>query len=107
MKPCPEGAPSFRAVQCASYNNRTYHGHYANYTWLPYFDADEPCELYCSDSEDTVIVPWGGAVADGTPCNVGRRDMCIGRVCRVSHGRGFDPQLLLLFFSLVEVFFYM
>ncbi|XP_034246810.1 A disintegrin and metalloproteinase with thrombospondin motifs 7-like [Thrips palmi] len=81
-QPCPEDAPSFRAVQCAAYNNRTYHGHYANYTWLPYFDADEPCELYCSDSEDTVIVPWGGAVADGTPCNVGRRDMCIGRVCR-------------------------
>ncbi|KAJ1530655.1 hypothetical protein ONE63_005527 [Megalurothrips usitatus] len=79
-QPCPEGVPGFRAVQCASYNNRTYHG--ANYTWLPYFDASEPCELFCSDSDDTLIVPWGGAAADGTPCNVGRRDMCIGRVCR-------------------------
>ncbi|KAE8736888.1 hypothetical protein FOCC_FOCC017655, partial [Frankliniella occidentalis] len=79
-QPCPEDAPSFRAVQCAAYNNRTYKG--ANYTWLPYFDSAEPCELYCADADDTVIVPWGGAVADGTPCNVGRRDMCIGRVCR-------------------------
>ncbi|KAK3916228.1 A disintegrin and metalloproteinase with thrombospondin motifs 7, partial [Frankliniella fusca] len=79
-QPCPEGAPSFRAAQCAAYNNRTYLG--ANYTWLPYFDAAEPCELYCADADDTVIVPWGGAVQDGTPCNLGRRDMCIGRVCR-------------------------
>lgn len=33
---CPENQPSFRAVQCSSYNNQTYDG--KKYTWLPYFD---------------------------------------------------------------------
>jgi hypothetical protein len=43
----------------------------------------EPCELYCADADDTVIVPWGDTVMDGTPCNVGTRDMCISGICRV------------------------
>lgn len=44
--------------------------------------VDEPCELYCTDSEDTVIVPWGDTAADGTPCNLGTNDMCISGICR-------------------------
>jgi hypothetical protein len=44
----------------------------------------EPCELYCADADDTVIVPWGDSVMDGTPCNVGTRDMCINGICKVS-----------------------
>lgn len=43
----------------------------------------EPCELYCTDTDDTVIVPWGESVMDGTPCNVGTRDMCINGICKV------------------------
>ncbi|KAI4488514.1 hypothetical protein M0802_011554 [Mischocyttarus mexicanus] len=58
-EPCSEGTPSFRAVQCT-----------------------EPCELYCTDIEESVIVPWGEAALDGTPCNVGSRDMCIAGICR-------------------------
>jgi len=44
----------------------------------------EPCELYCTDTDDTLIVPWGDSVMDGTPCNVGTRDMCINGICKVS-----------------------
>ncbi|XP_043799822.1 A disintegrin and metalloproteinase with thrombospondin motifs 7-like isoform X3 [Apis laboriosa] len=78
--PCPEGTPSFRAVQCSNYDDKEYKG--KNYTWLPYFDQTEPCELYCTDTEESVIVPWGEAALDGTPCNVGTRDMCIAGICR-------------------------
>lgn len=46
--------------------------------------TDDPCELYCTDSEDTLIVPWGDSAADGTPCNIGTNDMCISGICRVS-----------------------
>lgn len=46
--------------------------------------SDDPCELYCTDSEDTLIVPWGDSAADGTPCNIGTNDMCISGICRVS-----------------------
>lgn len=49
-----------------------------NYTLIA-----EPCELYCSDEKDTIIVPRGGAAKDGTPCRVGTRDMCIGGICKV------------------------
>lgn len=45
---------------------------------------DDPCELYCTDSEDTLIVPWGDSAIDGTPCNIGTNDMCIAGICRVS-----------------------
>lgn len=38
--------------------------------------------MYCTDSEDTVIVPWGDTAADGTPCNLGTNDMCISGICR-------------------------
>lgn len=38
-QPCPEGAPSFRAVQCSDYDGKEYKG--KNYTWLPYFDQSE------------------------------------------------------------------
>lgn len=79
-QPCPEGTPSFRAVQCSNYDDKEYKG--KNYTWLPYFDQTEPCELYCTDTDESVIVPWGEAALDGTPCNVGTRDMCIAGICR-------------------------
>lgn len=46
--------------------------------------TDDPCELYCTDSEDTLIVPWGDSASDGTPCNIGTNDMCISGICRVS-----------------------
>lgn len=36
IDPCPEDQPTFRAVQCSSFNNRTYEG--KKYTWVPYFD---------------------------------------------------------------------
>lgn len=45
--------------------------------------TDDPCELYCTDSDDTVIVPWGDSAADGTPCNIGTNDMCIAGICKV------------------------
>uniref|UniRef100_A0A336MHP1 CSON001890 protein n=1 Tax=Culicoides sonorensis TaxID=179676 RepID=A0A336MHP1_CULSO len=78
--PCPEGEQSFRALQCASHDNDTVKGQ--QYTWLPYFDSHEPCELYCTDVEDTVIIPFGQFAADGTPCRIGTNDMCIGGICR-------------------------
>lgn len=36
---CPEHEPSFRAKQCAKFNNETYRGN--KYNWLPYFDSRE------------------------------------------------------------------
>ncbi|XP_050293147.1 A disintegrin and metalloproteinase with thrombospondin motifs 7-like [Anthonomus grandis grandis] len=78
--PCPEGEPTYRALQCSSNNNKTYEG--KKYEWQPYFDQAEPCQLYCSDVNETLIVPWGDYAADGTPCNVVSRDVCISGICK-------------------------
>ena len=78
---CPVEEPSFRAQQCTKYNGQLVHQY--NYTWLPYFDPDDACELYCTNKEDTMIQAFGDSAEDGTPCNIGTNDMCIGGVCRV------------------------
>uniref|UniRef100_A0A182JAX5 Uncharacterized protein n=1 Tax=Anopheles atroparvus TaxID=41427 RepID=A0A182JAX5_ANOAO len=80
VQTCPLGTPSFRAEQCASHDKDLIKGE--KYSWLPYFDKNEPCELYCSNAEDTMIVPFGDTAADGTLCNLGTNDMCIGGICR-------------------------
>uniref|UniRef100_A0A182NR21 Peptidase M12B domain-containing protein n=1 Tax=Anopheles dirus TaxID=7168 RepID=A0A182NR21_9DIPT len=80
VQACPLGTPSFRAEQCSAHDNDTIKGE--QYTWLPYFDKNEPCELYCSNTEDTMIVPFGDTAADGTFCNLGTNDMCIAGICR-------------------------
>ncbi|CAG9772553.1 unnamed protein product [Ceutorhynchus assimilis] len=78
--PCPEGEPTYRALQCSWNNNKTYEGKL--YEWQPYFDQADPCQLYCSDANETLIVPWGDYAADGTPCNVVSRDVCISGICK-------------------------
>ncbi|CAD7087043.1 unnamed protein product [Hermetia illucens] len=79
-EPCPDGEPSFRAEQCSHFNNETYDGQ--KYKWLPYFDRYNPCKLYCTDEEDQVIANWADIVADGTPCKIGTKNMCIDGICR-------------------------
>ncbi|XP_030569092.1 A disintegrin and metalloproteinase with thrombospondin motifs 7 [Drosophila novamexicana] len=79
-KPCPEHEPSFRAQQCARYDNVSYQG--ATYKWLPFFDKNNPCRLFCSDVDDTIIANWGETVLDGTPCTLGTNNMCIDGICK-------------------------
>ncbi|XP_075156811.1 ADAM metallopeptidase with thrombospondin type 1 motif B [Haematobia irritans] len=78
--PCPKNEPSFRAQQCEKYNEKPYQGQL--YKWLPYFDKQNPCKLYCNDVDDTIIANWGDTVLDGTPCTLGTNNMCIDGICR-------------------------
>ncbi|KAH8363804.1 hypothetical protein KR200_009514 [Drosophila serrata] len=79
-RPCPEQEPSFRAQQCARFDNVSYQG--ATYKWLPFFDKDNPCRLFCTDVDDTIIANWGSTVLDGTPCTLGTNNMCIDGICK-------------------------
>lgn len=81
IDPCLESEPSFRAQQCSKKNNRVIKGQ--KYTWLPFLDTHDPCKLYCTDKDDTFIHAFDIA-DDGTPCNTGSNDMCIGGICKVS-----------------------
>ncbi|XP_017064274.1 A disintegrin and metalloproteinase with thrombospondin motifs 7 isoform X1 [Drosophila eugracilis] len=77
---CPAEEPSFRAQQCARFDNVSYQG--ATYKWLPFFDKNNPCKLFCSDVDDTIIANWGATVLDGTPCTLGTNNMCIDGICK-------------------------
>lgn len=69
--------------------------------WISRLIEAEPCELYCTDTEESVIVPWGEAALDGTPCNVGTRDMCIAGICRVSFISRIQRFFFLFFYNFV------
>uniref|UniRef100_A0A6P4F749 A disintegrin and metalloproteinase with thrombospondin motifs 7 isoform X2 n=1 Tax=Drosophila rhopaloa TaxID=1041015 RepID=A0A6P4F749_DRORH len=79
-RPCPPEEPTFRAQQCARFDNVSYQG--ATYKWLPFFDKNNPCRLFCSDVDDTIIANWGSTVLDGTPCTLGTNNMCIDGICK-------------------------
>lgn len=81
IDPCPEDEPSFRAQQCSKQNSKVIKGQ--QYTWLPFLDIHDPCKLYCTDKDDTQIHAFDTA-EDGTSCNIGTNDMCIGGICKVS-----------------------
>lgn len=55
-----------------------------SYTWMPFLDTHDPCKLYCTDKDDTLIHAFDIA-EDGTSCNIGSNDMCIAGICKVSH----------------------
>ncbi|XP_074642310.1 A disintegrin and metalloproteinase with thrombospondin motifs 6-like [Tubulanus polymorphus] len=80
-EPCPEGAPSFREVQCASYNNIPFRG--KRYTWRPYAAARiDHCALYCMAEKFHFYVEKSPKVIDGTLCYQGSTDICIDGQCK-------------------------
>jgi hypothetical protein len=81
IDPCPDETISFRAQQCANKNKKLFKGKY--FDWLPFLDIHTPCKLYCTDKDESLIHDFDIA-EDGTPCNLGKNDMCIAGICRVS-----------------------
>ncbi|GAB6026415.1 ADAM metallopeptidase with thrombospondin type 1 motif [Chamberlinius hualienensis] len=80
IMPCPEDAPSFRAVQCSKYNQTPYKDKYR--TWDSVLIKVTPCQLHCKPDDDYYSVMLAEMVENGTPCNPGTRDMCISGKCR-------------------------
>lgn len=77
---CPENGVSFRAQQCSKFNSVPYKG--ANHTWQPVMQHHAPCELQCKPDNEFYSVKLEEIVADGTPCKLGTRDMCINGMCK-------------------------
>ncbi|XP_060031479.1 papilin isoform X2 [Erinaceus europaeus] len=78
---CPEGAPDFRAQQCAEFDGQEFQGR--RYKWLPYYAAPNKCELNCIPHGESFYFRHREAVTDGTPCEPGGRDVCVDGSCRV------------------------
>lgn len=80
MQECPEGSRDFRAEQCSEYDGMEFQG--KRYKWLPYYGASNKCELNCIPKGENFYYRHKMAVLDGTPCEPGRRDICVEGVCK-------------------------
>ncbi|XP_066533974.1 papilin b, proteoglycan-like sulfated glycoprotein [Hoplias malabaricus] len=88
---CPSGSQDFREEQCSQFDRQDFRG--KRYTWQPYYGGSNPCELVCVPRGQNFYYRHRLAVVDGTPCYVGRSDICVEGACRaVSHGEivGFE-----------------
>lgn len=54
--------------------------------------AENPCELNCMPRGENFFYRQRSAVVDGTPCHPGRRDICVGGVCKVRPRRPSELQ---------------
>ncbi|XP_066464457.1 papilin isoform X2 [Eleutherodactylus coqui] len=80
VQECPESSRDFRAEQCAEYDGMEFQG--KRYKWLPYYGASNKCELNCIPKGENFYYRHKMAVLDGTPCEPGKRDICIEGVCK-------------------------
>ncbi|XP_039873246.1 papilin b, proteoglycan-like sulfated glycoprotein isoform X1 [Simochromis diagramma] len=78
---CPVSSRDFREEQCSQFDRMDFNG--KRYTWLPYCGAANPCELNCVPRGEDFFYRHRTAVVDGTPCYVGRSDICVDGVCRI------------------------
>uniref|UniRef100_A0A3B3UTJ8 Papilin, proteoglycan like sulfated glycoprotein n=1 Tax=Poecilia latipinna TaxID=48699 RepID=A0A3B3UTJ8_9TELE len=86
IQDCPEGSRDFREEQCSQFDGTDFQG--KRYKWLPYYGAANPCELNCMPRGENFYYRHRSSVADGTPCHPGRRDICVGGVCKVTSCTG-------------------
>ncbi|KAJ3613135.1 hypothetical protein NHX12_019387 [Muraenolepis orangiensis] len=80
VQDCPEGSKDFREEQCSQFDGSDFQG--KRYKWLPYYGAENPCELNCMPRGENFFYRHRSAVADGTACHPGRRDICVDGVCK-------------------------
>uniref|UniRef100_A0A671XHT3 Papilin, proteoglycan like sulfated glycoprotein n=1 Tax=Sparus aurata TaxID=8175 RepID=A0A671XHT3_SPAAU len=80
IQDCPEGSKDFREEQCSQFDGTVFQGKL--YKWLPYYGAENPCELNCMPRGENFFYRHRRAVVDGTPCHPGRRDVCVDGVCK-------------------------
>ncbi|CAJ1074713.1 LOW QUALITY PROTEIN: papilin [Xyrichtys novacula] len=80
IQDCPEGSKDFREEQCSQFDGTDFQGQ--RYKWLPYYGAENPCELNCIPRGENFYYRHRSSVIDGTPCHPGRRDVCVDGVCK-------------------------
>lgn len=80
VQDCPDGSRDFRAEQCSEYDGMEFQG--KRYKWLPYYGGSNKCELNCIPKGENFYYRHKNAVLDGTPCEPGRRDICVEGVCK-------------------------
>ncbi|XP_036405240.1 papilin-like [Megalops cyprinoides] len=80
IQDCPMGSKDFREEQCARFDGLDFQG--KRYSWLPYYGAENPCELNCVPRGENFFYRHRQAVVDGTPCYPGQKDICVDGACK-------------------------
>ncbi|KAF3687027.1 A disintegrin and metalloproteinase with thrombospondin motifs 17 [Channa argus] len=78
--PCPKGAPSFRDLQCLSYDRHASKKKGSMLTAV--IDDEKPCVLFCSLVGQEAPVLMAERVMDGTPCGSYESDLCVNGKCQ-------------------------
>uniref|UniRef100_A0A8C4GLJ2 ADAM metallopeptidase with thrombospondin type 1 motif, 17 n=1 Tax=Dicentrarchus labrax TaxID=13489 RepID=A0A8C4GLJ2_DICLA len=79
--PCPKGAPSFRDLQCLSYDRHASKKKGSMLTAI-INDAEKQCVLFCSPVGRDIPVLMADRVMDGTPCGPYEADLCVNGRCQ-------------------------
>lgn len=58
------------------------------------YPAPNKCELNCIPKGENFYYKHREAVVDGTPCEPGKRDICVDGICRVSYAPARPPNWL-------------
>ncbi|KAM9318783.1 A disintegrin and metalloproteinase with thrombospondin motifs 17 [Pholidichthys leucotaenia] len=78
--PCPKGTPSFRDLQCLSYDRQASKKKGSMLTAVT--NDEKPCVLFCSPVGRDVPVLMADRVMDGTPCGPYEADLCVNGRCQ-------------------------
>ncbi|XP_077376533.1 A disintegrin and metalloproteinase with thrombospondin motifs 17 isoform X1 [Festucalex cinctus] len=78
--PCPKGAPSFRDLQCLSYDRHA--DKKKSHMLTAVVDDEKPCVLLCSPVGRDLSVLMADRVMDGTPCGPYDADLCVNGRCQ-------------------------
>lgn len=78
-EPCEKGAIGLRNLQCSSHNDETLYGR--KLTWIPHYDPQAPCSLYCKANGTDIVHLFSPKVLDGTRCADSGLDMCVNGDC--------------------------
>ncbi|KAK2704260.1 A disintegrin and metalloproteinase with thrombospondin motifs 12-like isoform X2 [Artemia franciscana] len=77
---CANATASFRAEQCRAFNSIPYENNF--YRWEPVYIQGSPCQLHCKPENTSFIVSLAEVVIDGTPCQPGKKNVCINGICK-------------------------
>lgn len=84
-QPCDPKRPSYRMMQCASYNDKMPLSDNKLHNWTAHMSKNlDPCILYCLNEENSFVI-LQKMVNDSTPCKAGTNNMCVAGLCRVRH----------------------
>ncbi|XP_015221568.1 A disintegrin and metalloproteinase with thrombospondin motifs 19 [Lepisosteus oculatus] len=78
--PCPAGVPSFRDLQCQTFNRLSSQKH--SVPWFSVTDDEKPCALFCSTSGKEQPFLLAEKVLDGTSCGPQESGICVNGTCQ-------------------------